>query len=80
MTKKRYKKLLMSTGIRRNYAELLTQWGRKRNIKMTSGYKNLDAFCLQFLYNTEPIKKLITAVQPLAVCAAINTRGGDNHA
>lgn len=80
MTKKRYKKLLMSTGIRRNYAELLTQWGRKRNIKMTSGYKYLDAFCLQLLYNTEPIKKLITAVQPLAVCAAINTRGGDNHA
>ena len=80
MTKKRYKKLLMSTGIRRNYAELLTQWGRKRNIKITSGYKYLDTFCLQFLYNTEPIKKLITAVQPLAVCAAINTRGGDNHA
>lgn len=80
MTKKRYKKLLMSTGIRRNNAELLTRWGRKRNIKMTPGYKYLDAFCLQFLYNTEPLKNLIEAVQPLAVCAAIDTRGGDNHA
>lgn len=80
MTKKRYKKLLMSTGINRNQAEILTRWGRMNNIRISVGYKYLDAFCLGYLYAFTPIQKMLEAVKPLADSVLISSRGGDAYA
>lgn len=50
MEKKRYKKLLMSTGIQRNLAEQLTVWGRQRNIQIDRRALLLDAIRVSIAY------------------------------
>lgn len=53
MTKKRYKKLLMSTGIQRNMAERLTVWGRQQNLPIDRRSLHLDSFKIGFLYEAQ---------------------------
>lgn len=48
MTKKRYKKLLMSMGVPRNEAESATQWGRKNGMKLRRDHLEEDAAVLCF--------------------------------
>ena len=62
MTKKRYKKLLMSTGIQRNMAERLTVWGRHENIQIDRRTMHLDAFRIGFLYTARPFAEAIYAI------------------
>ena len=59
MTKKRYKKLLMSTGIQRNLAEQLTVWGRHENIQIDRRTMHLDAFRIGFLYDVRLFTKTL---------------------
>lgn len=62
MTKKRYKKLLMSTGIQRNMAEQLTVWGRQQSLTIDRRSLHFDAFRIGFLYSTRHFTKTLHAI------------------
>lgn len=59
MTKKRYKKLLMATGIQRNMAELLTVWGRQQSLTIDRRSLHMDAFKIGFLYDVRLFTKTL---------------------
>ena len=65
MTKKRYKKLLMSTGIQRNMAERLTVWGRQQSIPINRRSLHFDAFRIGFLYSIRHFTKTLYAIGAL---------------
>lgn len=65
MTKKRYKKLLMSTGIQRNMAERMTVWGRQQSIPINRRSLHFDAFRIGFLYSTRHFTKTLYAIGAL---------------
>lgn len=73
MKKKRYKKLLMSTGIQRNLAEQLTVWGRQRNIQIDRTTPKLDAFRIGFLYDVRHFAEALFAVSALTSAMVIET-------
>lgn len=82
MTKKRYKKLLMSTGIQRNMAELLTVYGRHRNIQIDRRALHLDVFRLGFHYTARPFAESLYAIRALSAAifmkAAMNVLDASN--
>lgn len=65
MTKKRYKKLLMATGIQRNMAELLTVWGRQQSLTIDRRSLHFDAFRIGLLYSTRHFTKTLYAIGAL---------------
>lgn len=71
MTKKRYKKLLMSTGIQRNMAELLTVYGRHRNIQIDRRAMLLDAIRVSIAYSIRNVTFEMCEACTLIEAAAI---------
>lgn len=89
MTKKRYKKLLMSTGIQRNLAEQLSVWGRHMNIQIDRRTMLLDSVrvCMSYTlrdFTTELFEKaklIEAAAAHMATILSGNVNdGGDSDA
>lgn len=53
MTKKRYKKLLMSVRIPRNIAEDATQWGRQHGMQLRRDHLDEDSMVLAFAFDAD---------------------------
>ena len=87
MTKKRYKKLLMSTGIQRNLAEQPTVWGRHMNIQIDRRTMLLDSVrvCMSYTLRGftielfEKSKLIEAAAAHMATILSVN-EGGDSDA
>lgn len=87
MTRKRYKKLLMATGIQRNPAEQLTVWGRHMNIQIDRRTMLLDSVrvCMSYTLRDFTIElfeksKLIEAAAAHMVTILSVNEGGDSDA
>ncbi len=53
MTKKRYKKLLMSMKFPRNIAETATQWGRQHGMQLRRDHLDEDTMVLAFAFDAD---------------------------
>lgn len=71
MKKKRYKKLLMSTGIQKNMAERLTVYGRHRNIQIDRRAMPLDAIRVGIAYSIRNVTFEMCEACTLIEAAAI---------